>query len=190
MTNTARSTHKAGSTAMKDSLTIGGVLLVIVIAYFAYQMSQATDQHVHNQEAFHPELSGGNMDQAMASMANLPEDHETLVMMGNQHMDQQKFAMAAELYKRALAKKEVNDVRVDFGACLNGMNLPLRAIQEFQTVLAVDPTHGIATFNVGIVYSSQQQPDSARVYFQRYLELDPHGPAAATARAQLQRLGG
>lgn len=190
MTNAAPSTLRAGSTAMKDSLTIAGILLLIVIAYFAYQMSQATDKHVHNEEAFHPELAGGNMDAAMASMANLPEDYETLVQMGNQFMDNQNFAVAAEVYKRALEKKDVNDVRVDFGACLNGMGLALRAIEEFQKVLAVDPTHGIATFNVGIVYSSQQQPDSARLYFERYLELDPHGSAAPTAKAYLQELGG
>lgn len=190
MTNSARSTHSAGSTAIKDSLTIAGILLVIVIAYFAYHMSQTTDQPAHNEEAFHPELSGGNMNQAMASMANMPEDHETLVQMGNQFMDDQNFAVAAEVYKRALSKKEVADVRVDFGACLNGMGLPLRAIEEFQKVLTADPTHGIAIFNVGIVYSSQQQADSARVYLKRYLELEPDGPAAPTAKAYLQELGG
>ena len=185
-----KSTHKAGSRAMKDSLTIFGVILVAVVAYFVYQMSQETDEHVHNEEAVHPEMSGDNMGVAMTALDNLPEDFETLVQMGNQFMDDQNFAVAAEVYKRALTKQEANDVRVDYGACLNGMGLPIRAIEEFKKVLSVDPTHGIATLNVGVVYSSQQQTDSARVYIEKYLQLEPNGSGAASAKALLQQLGG
>lgn len=170
---------------------IVGVLVLVVAAYYIYQTSQVTDvPHNHGEEFSHSDMTADDMDLAMAAMTDLPEDHETLVQMGNQFMDDQNFPVAAEIYKRALEKKEVNDVRVDYGACLHGMGLALRAIEEFQTVLAKDPTHGIAIFNVGIVYNSQQQADSARAYFKKYLEMEPHGQAAASARAQLQELGG
>ncbi len=181
-------TGKAGSTTVKDSLTIAGVILFVVLGYIVWQLARSTDQP--ETAGFHPELGGGNMDQAMAALADLPEDFETLVQMGNQFMDNRNYAVAAEIYKRALAQKEVANIRVDYGACLHAMGLDLRALEEFRTVLAQEPTHAIANFNMGIVFSGQHMADSAIFYFNKYLELEPDGRAAPTARQYLQELGG
>jgi len=178
-----------GMSAKRDTLTIVGLLLVIAVAYVGYHLL-ATESSTPEEEAmFHRDLSAGGMDEAMSALTDLPEDHDTLVQMGNSFMDQGSYAVAAEIYKRALAAKDAPDVRVDYGACLNAMGLPLRAIEEFQRARAVDPNHAIACFNLGIVYRSQQQPDSARAYFNRYLEMEPTGRAAETARGHLQELG-
>ncbi len=164
-------------------------MLIIAVAYLAYHLPGADSPTAQEEMPFHPELSAGGMNDAMNALANLPEDFETLVPMGNTFMDQGSFAVAAEIYKRALAINDVPDVRVDYGACLNAMGLPLRAIQEFQHARSSDPNHAIACFNLGIVYFSQQQQDSARTYFNKYLELDPTGQAAEATREYLKEIG-
>ncbi len=164
-------------------------MLIIAVAYLAYHLPGADSPTAQEEMPFHPELSAGGMNDAMNALANLPEDFETLVPMGNTFMDQGSFAVAAEIYKRALAISDVPDVRVNYGACLNAMGLPLRAIEEFQQARSSDPNHAIACFNLGIVYFSQQQQDSARTYFNKYLELDPAGQAAEVTRGYLHELG-
>jgi Tfp pilus assembly protein PilF len=126
---------------------------------------------------------------AMAALDNLPSDYNSLVQLGNQNMDKQEFAVAAECYRRALAIDGSSaDVRTDYGACLHSMGLPDRAIEEFKKVLAEHDGHSIVRYNLGIVYYTQNQPDSARKYWEEYLRLDPNGPAADNARQFLQEL--
>ena len=190
MNLTAKSTRRVGTTTKRDTLTIVGLLLIIAVAYLAYHLPSVDSPTAQDETPFHPELSAGGMDDAMNALANLPEDYETLVPMGNTFMDQGSFAVAAEIYKRALAINDVPDIRVDYGACLNAMGLPLRAIEEFQQARLSDPNHAIACFNLGIVYFSQQQQDSARTYFNKYLELDPSGQAAEVTKEYLMEIGG
>jgi hypothetical protein len=119
----------------RDGLTIAGLLFVIAVAYVGYHLLAMNSSAPEDAEMVHHDMSEGGMDAAMAALGNLPEDHETLVQMGNSFMDQGSFAVAAEIYKRALALKDVPDVRVDYGACLHAMGLPLRAIEEFQRTI-------------------------------------------------------
>jgi tetratricopeptide (TPR) repeat protein len=80
-------------------------------------------------------------------------------------------------------------VQVDYGACLHGMGLPQRAIEEFNRVLKEHPSHALAAFNLGIVYYDLNEFDSARVYLQRSLDIDPDSKAAEGARQLLQDIG-
>ena len=85
-----------------------------------------------------------------------PSDYEGLVRMGNEAMDAAQYAMAAEAYKRALAIDSSSlAVRTDFGACLHGMGLPQRALEELRKVIAADPAHVIANFNMGVVHMTR-----------------------------------
>ncbi len=125
------------------------------------------------------------------SLDNLPTDFAGLARLGHQYYDQRNFAMAAEIYSRALAMEpNAHDVRVDYGAALHAMGLPQRALNEFRTVLAVHPDHPIAIFNSGIVHRDLTANDSAAFYWNRYLELQPSGPAAQQARALLEEIKG
>ena len=134
----------------------------------------------------HPDVEG--MGAMAAAFANLPTDYDGLVQMGNQTMDQGNYPMAAECYKRALAiNGQSTDVRTDYGACLHGMGLADRAIAEFNKVLLEIPNHSVATYNLGIVYYNEKQYDSAKVYWNRYLELEPNGPARRLGQTTVAR---
>lgn len=182
------------SNSLRDSLIIVGALAVIAIGYFIVKKPEAGPQPPQNQQqnfggTDHPDV--GADEGTMSVLANLPTDYNSLVRLGHQTMDAGNYALAAECYKRALAiDGSSHDVRTDYGACLHGMGLPERALQEFYRVIREHPEHSIANFNIGIVYYTIDQPDSAKFYWEKYLELDPNGNAAESARQYLKQVGG
>jgi tetratricopeptide (TPR) repeat protein len=125
-----------------------------------------------------------------AMLENLPTEYGPLVKAGNDFMDQQNFPLAAELYRRALAIDSTSpDVRTDFGACLHGMGLVHRAIEEFHRVISEHPEHGIANFNLGVVYFGNGENDSALYYLEKYVKGNPEGTPADMAREYLKQIG-
>lgn len=158
---------------------IAAAILIISVSFFAF--TDRADPPVPPGQAVAESPHGPNM----AMPGGMPEDYESLVRMGNSAMDNGNYAMAAEAYRRAL---EIDGgslaVRTDFGACLHGMGLPDRALEELRKVLRQDPNHTIATFNMGIVFYSLNQTDSAVVHLNRCLDLDP-GPELARRVNQL-----
>ncbi len=180
--------------SVRDFAVIVGVLAVVAIAYFIFREKpvsappQAEPQSEQSTSAESPHAGMQGMTAAL--LDSLPKDYNSLVGIGNENMDQGNFAVAAECYRRALAIDGSSaDVRTDYGACLHGMGLPNRAIEEFKKVLAESPKHGIANFNLGIVYREIGEKDSARVYWNKYLALDPNGQVADAARKYLKELG-
>ena len=181
---------KKRSNPLRDNLIIIGVIVVVAVGYLIMNRPKPVEPPPPA-SADMQNPHGGDMDAMMGALANMPQDYASLVQMGNQTMDQGNFAVAAECYKRALALEgSSNDVRTDYGACLHGMGLEHRALEEFRKVLTSDSRHAIANFNMGIVHYGLQQADSAKVYFSKYLEIDPQGGAAGTARSYLQEIGG
>lgn len=170
----------------KDTLIIVAVVVVAAAGYFWYTRPAKTA----SSQFKHPEVAGMDSKMMGASL-NLPVDYESLVALGNQSMDQGNFPLAAESYRRALTiKSDDPDIRTDYGACLHGMGLPHRALEEFRKVLKAHPNHGVANFNMGIVFYNEQVLDSARVYWEKYLQIEPEGNVAATVREFLAKMGG
>jgi tetratricopeptide (TPR) repeat protein len=183
---------------VRDFAVIVGVLAVVVIAYFLFREKPAPAATSSAANAAPTEMPADaanphrGMEGITAGMLDsLPKDYNSLVGLGNNYMDNGNFALAAECYRRALAIDGSSaDVRTDYGACLHGMGLPNRAIEEFKKVLVQYPKHGIANFNLGIVYREMGENDSARLYWNKYLSLDPNGEVANAARKYLKELGG
>lgn len=188
----AHVTRQAGKpTGRRDLLIITGVLLVVTAGYFAFKRPVSVPSRPKAEIQSHGDVPMGDIADAMKVLENLPTDYSSLVTLGNEFMDERNYPVAAECYKRALALEgDSPDVRVDYGACLHGMGLPHRAIEEFRQVLDINPSHAIANFNLGIVYNDLNETDSARVYWQKYLTIDPNGQAAQAARDLLKEIGG
>ena len=186
---TKKTAARPQPTMLRDTIIVLGALVLIVVGYFAFaDRPQPPQPPQAQQPAGDPAHQGMNAD-ALQMLNNLPNDYNALVNAGHTLMDQGNFALAAEAYKRALAIDPSSpDVRTDYGACLNGMGLPERAIAEFKTVIASTPTHAIAHFNAGIVYYNMQQFDSAKVYWSRLQELAPGTPAAERAKELMAQL--
>ena len=171
------------NTSTRDTIIIVAVLVVAATSYFLINQPEPAPEPPQQQaqDGSHQDVEG-----MTSALSNMPTDYNTLVQLGNQTMDQGNFPMAAEAYKRALNIKEDSpNVRTDYGACLHGMGLPQRAVEEFMTVTQKYPKHTIANFNLGIVYYSVDQIDSAKTYFDRFLTFETEGPTADAARNYL-----
>lgn len=183
---------------LRDILILGGVVAVAAVAYFVIKDPAAKpvppgSQSTGQQQDFpsHPPVGDGQPMMSGGFLDSLPKSYDSLVFFGNNFMDNQNFAMAAECYRRALSlDPSSNDVRTDYGACLHGMGLPERAIEEFRKVIGGNPQHVIATFNLGIVFNQMNQKDSARYYYNRVLALVPQGELAQAATERLKELDG
>ena len=131
----------------------------------------------------------GHEDMQSALLDSFPTQYGLLVEQGNNYMDHENYAMAAEAYRRALVIDGSSaDVRSDFASCLHAMGLPKRALDEFRKVLAQDPKHVVVYFNLGVVFQGLGESDSARYYWQKYLAMDPNGQPADAARQFLKDL--
>ena len=168
----------------RDGLIMSALVVFVAAAYFGLKKSP---------EPPRPEAGAvlpGHESMSAEVMGNLPTGYAELVEMGNQFMDQGNYPMAAELYRRALAiDGSSSDVRSDYASCLHAMGLPQRALEEFRRVIGVDLDHPIVHFNLGIVFQTLGQTDSARYYWEKYLQMDPQGQAAEAARQYLKEMG-
>jgi hypothetical protein len=180
----------AGGGARKGSWTRDGLILIgltaaVVAGYFILRDKATPPPQKTEATTTIP----GHEDMQSDMLKDFPTEYAPLVQAGNQFMDQQNYAMAAEAYRRALALDGSSpDVRSDFASCLHAMGLPKRALDEFRKVLTMDPNHMVAYFNLGVVFQGLGQSDSARFYWEKYLKLDPNGQAAESARQFLKNL--
>lgn len=178
---------KTRNTGLRDLLIIAGVLALTVAVFLIITDPPTTPEPPQAGMVFPPGHEAG-IPQEMLDDA--PKDYASLVDLGNKYMDENNFPFAAEMYRRALEiDGSSTDVRSDFASCLHGMGLPERALEEFRRVVTEHPEHAIGNFNMGVVFQSMQNSDSARFYWEKYLRLDPNGMAADAARQFLQETG-
>jgi len=171
-------------------LILGAVFLAVIVGYFVLKKPKVVPESPASEVTSPNDVAARDMNEAMQMLENLPTDYSSLIALGNKYMDERNYPVAAECYQRALAMNgDSLDVRVDYGACLYEMGLPRRAIEEFRRVIEMNPSHTLANFDVGVVYYDLNEIDSARVYWQRYLTLDPNGKAAEAAHALLEKIG-
>ena len=169
----------------RDNFIVVVILLIVTGGYLL--VKQPWSQPVPVNPGGHNHAS--SMSEAMQNIGELPEDYDALIAMGNEYMDNFNYPVAAECYRRALEIDGSSlDVRTDYGACLHGMGLPHRAKEEFHKVIEKYPQHGIANYNLGIVFYSEKNIDSARYYWEQYLIHDPNGTASENARKLLKEL--
>jgi Tfp pilus assembly protein PilF len=187
-----QSAAAAANTTMRDAFIIIGALVLITAGYFVLRERQeppVPQGHVHTESE--SGMQGQMQAQTQSILNNLPAEYEPLVQTGNRFMDQGNYAIAAEAYRRALAiDPSSTAVRTDYGACLSGMGLPERAVEEFRTVLESEPDHPIATFNMGIVFLNMEKADSARTYLEKTIALEPEPQLKAQAERLIQQLDG
>jgi tetratricopeptide (TPR) repeat protein len=78
------------------------------------------------------------------------------------------------------AKKAAGDM--DAGEAYLAKNSYDAARERFEEALRLTPDNPRACFRLAQSLQGLQRPEPARLYYQKYLELDPHGPYAADAK--------
>jgi cytochrome c-type biogenesis protein CcmH/NrfG len=118
-----------------------------------------------------------------------PKDFEALVSLGNIGFDQRNYPEAAEYYKKALAIHDDLNVRTDLGTMLFYSNHYDEAMTELNKVLAVNPNHAQALFNIGVVYlHGKNDPQKALEIWQKLVDTNPDFPEIGVVKQQIQAL--
>ena len=177
--------QKDNAARFREMYIAVGVVALITLGYFVIVEPEPVPEPSQPQQ-----MIGHGPDGMEMTFPNLPEDFGGLVTVGDSYMDDGNFPLAAECYKRALDIDSTSvNVRSDFGSCLYGMGLGDRALEEFRRVFAIDSSHSIAVFNMGVVFSGQGLNDSVKYYMSEYLKLEPEGKAADRARKLIDEMG-
>lgn len=62
------------------------------------------------------------------------------------------------------------------------------ARQSFEHAMRLDPDNAVISFRLAQSLQGLQQPDAARMYYQKYLQLQPNGPFAADAKKNIAEI--
>jgi len=64
------------------------------------------------------------------------------------------------------------------------------ALDRYREALEYKPNDAVANFRLGQCLEKMNQPEEARLHYEEYLKILPHGPLAEDAQKQLQKLSG
>ena len=120
-----------------------------------------------------------------------PEDYQTIVRLGNDNYDADKFEEAEKWYAMALAKKPDDvDARTDMGLTFVLRDKPDydRAIQEFKRSLEYQPNHTKTLQNLTVAYVRKGDAENASATLTKLETLDKSNPAISKLRADIEAL--
>lgn len=117
-----------------------------------------------------------------------PNESEPMIKAGNSYYDGEKFEIAEKWYIKALEKDPKNlNVRSDLGLTFFMRTPPDRdrAIKEYKTVLAADPTHEMALQNLVIALSETSDKEALKTTLEKLKKVNPQNPAVKKLEGSL-----
>jgi len=119
-----------------------------------------------------------------------PKDLEALIYLGNANFDIQRFDQARDLYLTAL---EVDPnhvhVRTDLASCFRNLGESDRAIRELKKVLEIEPSHGTALYNLGVIFlNDKKDPTEALRFWEAFAREHPQSARTAGLNQKINQL--
>ena len=176
--------------SVKEPQTGGGMLP---------EVAQTLDKAQKEPDNFTAQIRAGGM---YLQIQNLPkaneyfqraaavhkDNFEELTTLGNSFFDARNFEEAEKWYTQALEKNPDDaDVRTDLGSTFVERSPPNfdRAIREYQTVLAKNPNHENALFNLTSALLSKGDLAAARVTLERLKKLEPQSSQVSSLEQRI-----
>ncbi len=123
-------------------------------------------------------------------LKNHPEDGTIYNMIGYAYMGSGELAKAEECFARYKDLEPNNPNSHDsYAECLMNSGKLDEAIAEYKEAIKINPSFTNPYAMLGQIYIMKDDGQSAKEFFDKYLELDPNGAQSAQARAQLDSLG-
>lgn len=186
--------EQIGKNRFRSHLFLGVMLIVGVLFILWYVRhsqptgSKKTTQLGETALPVDPAIIAAQINQLMTS-GNPAQVLTSLINLGNTAFDSAHYQTAIIYYVHALSlDSSAVDVRVDLGAAYHALDDNQKALEQFQIALRHKPDHLIGLFNIGIAYRSIGKNDSARVFWEKYLQLAPNGSLAPRIRQLLTSL--
>ncbi len=119
-----------------------------------------------------------------------PRDLEALITLGNANYDIQRFDTARDLYQAALAVDPMNvQVRTDLASCYRQLGDPDHAVEELRRVLAINPAHDTALYNLGVILlNDKKNPIEAIRMWEELRRKHPQSPIAKALGEKIRKL--
>jgi len=98
---------------------------------------------------------------------------------------------AAQAFQKLSADEQIEALNLQYNRATDLFNAgqTQEAAEVLEGIVAARPDHAKAHYMLGLSYTNLNQPDAARTHFQRFIELAPNDPDAATAQEMLKYLG-
>mgnify|MGYP002152302034 CR=1 FL=1 len=200
----------------QSSMWVKAVLIFVALAFvvsltpglFMGRNSAAQDTGATETGATLERIANEHLAAVTSNTAVLesdPENYGALVTLGNTYFDWAFqirnqvgptsghdlpiWNAAVSAYERALAVQPGDpNVEVDLAIALFYSGQADRAIELVEQVMETSPEFAPAYFNAGIFYRAFGRTDDAVAALERYLELEPEGSSAASARDMLAQM--
>lgn len=191
-------------------IAVKGIALVVALAFILSMVAYVAPFFTSDQSQT-PAPGGGVVDQRTEqraeqlrlALAKNPKDVATATELGDLYYDAGAqygqsgdaskaagyFVLATQAYSKVLKLRPGdNNVRTDMATAFYYSGNAARAIKELRTVLAADPKHLNALFNVGLI--SQQIGDNAtaKSAWSAYLKIDSTSQKAVKVKEELQKI--
>jgi tetratricopeptide (TPR) repeat protein len=176
--------HDQGRRFVIAVLGLGLAFLFIASILYRVQNPSLTMQARQDQQA----AVMSKIAELMAGLDKEPNHLPTLMTLGDLFMRIGSWEQAAVFWKRALAVDPAQ------GQALNGLGVAyynldkfFESAEQFERMIALLPDNYRAHFNLGMLYKHYlDQPQRARTYFERVLELNPADEAELIRRVQAE----
>lgn len=178
------------------SVSAYGLLILALLLLVGYSVLYRLDHpgltvHRHDAQSMEQEDMMGMVGQLMQRLEEDPEDITALRSLGRAFMRMEAWSEAQRFWIRLLDLRPENvSARQQLAMCFFRLGEYRAAAQELQQVLRIEPAHGHALFNLGILYAYYLQDiTQGKEYFQRIIELPEAGTELKRqAREQLEDL--
>lgn len=116
-------------------------------------------------------------------------DFEYWMAQGDRLRERERGMAALDAYGKAVdLKPDRAEPYAGKGMALLDMGQPLQAEATFQQALKLNGRYGVALIGLAEVYRAQGKNQKAIQYYEKYLDVLPHGPEAQVAKNAIQRL--
>lgn len=175
-------------------LVIGLIVIALLILQFTgvFDTSPALVNNAQQQQAMQGDSTGISLDQLNAINAMESEvqkdttNTERIIQLAHLLNDSGFNEKAIRYYKMYLRSKPGDaDAIVDMGVCYFKLKDYITAKAVMRRGLKVNPAHQIANFNLGIINLSAGYPDSAKIWWQKTVDLGPETEIAKKAKQLL-----
>ncbi|MEO7112324.1 MAG: tetratricopeptide repeat protein, partial [Polyangiaceae bacterium] len=116
------------------------------------------------------------------------DDVSMLASIGHEMHVVGAFADCVPTYDRAIAIKDLAELRTERAACKLGLKDEAGAMADLQAAVKEDTSYAPAHFYLGGRYARAKKTKEAIAEFEAFLKLDPSSPIAAKAKEHLKQL--
>lgn len=128
---------------------------------------------------------------ALQAIQHLPQDPETLYLIGANALDTGRFEEAVRNLKASISEGTRSyHATFALAEALMASGDSEQAIDRYQAALQIDPNRPECLNNLGNAYLAIDQPEEAMIAYRQAIDLDPNYAASSSNLAQALHLGG